>query len=85
MLATRLDPLTLDIDATLVTAHSEKESSAGTYKGGYGFAPMVASIDYGKDNGNGTGTGEILAGILRPGNKGANSALCRYLPNSVKW
>ncbi|GAA1495326.1 IS1380 family transposase [Paeniglutamicibacter kerguelensis] len=69
-LATRLDPLVIDIDATLVTAHSEKENSAGTYKGGYGFAPMIASVDYGKDN----GTGEILAAMLRPGNKGANSA-----------
>ena len=69
-LATRQDPLILDIDATLVTAHSEKENSAGTYKGGYGFAPMIASIDYGREN----GTGEILAAMLRPGNKGANSA-----------
>lgn len=69
-LATGLDPLIVDIDATLVTAHSEKEDSAGTYKGGYGFAPMVASIDYGKEN----GTGEILAAMMRPGNKGANSA-----------
>lgn len=69
-LATRLDPLIIDIDATLVTAHSEKEGSAGTYKGGYGFAPMLASIDYGLGN----GTGEILAAMLRPGNKTANSA-----------
>ncbi|MDO5745996.1 MAG: IS1380 family transposase [Micrococcaceae bacterium] len=69
-LATRLDPLMIDIDATLVAVHSEKEHSAGTYKGGYGFAPMVASIDYGKEN----GTGEILAAMLRPGNKTANNA-----------
>lgn len=69
-LATPLDSLTIDIDATLVTAHSEKQGSAGTYKGGYGFSPMIASIDYGKEN----GTGEILAAMLRPGNKGANSA-----------
>ncbi|MGB9034948.1 MAG: IS1380 family transposase [Paeniglutamicibacter sp.] len=70
VLATLLDPLTIDLDATLVTTHSDKEGSAGTYKGGYGFSPMIASIDYGKDN----GTGEILAAMLRPGNKGANSA-----------
>ena len=31
----------LDIDATLVTAHSDKEGAAGTYKGGYGFNPLV--------------------------------------------
>ena len=29
--------LTLDVDATLITAHSEKEKAAGSYKGGYGF------------------------------------------------
>ena len=31
----------LDIDATLLTAHSEKEGAAGTYKGGYGFHPLL--------------------------------------------
>jgi hypothetical protein len=31
--------LTLDVDATLITAHSEKEKTAGNYKGGYGFHP----------------------------------------------
>ena len=31
----------LDIDATLITAHSDKEGAAGTYKGGYGFNPLV--------------------------------------------
>ena len=31
----------LDIDGTLVTAHSEKEGAAGTYKGGFGFHPLA--------------------------------------------
>lgn len=44
--ATALDPLILDLDATLVTSHSDKEQAVGTYKGGYGFAPIVASVDY---------------------------------------
>ena len=57
--------LTIDLDATLITAHSEKDQAAGTYKGGYGFAPMLA---YGDE------TGEALAGELRPGNAGANNA-----------
>ena len=69
-LATPANPLTIDIDASLVRVHSEKESSAGTYKGGYGFSPMIAMADYGKTN----GTGEVLAVQLRPGNRGANSA-----------
>lgn len=29
--------LVLDIDATLITAHSEKDDAAGNYKGGFGF------------------------------------------------
>ena len=33
--------LILDIDATLVTAHSDKEGAAGTYKGGFGFHPLL--------------------------------------------
>jgi hypothetical protein len=60
--------LTIDIDATLVTAHSEKEQAAGNYKGGYGFHPLHAYADE---------TREALAGMLRPGNAGAkNSAAC---------
>ncbi|GAA2943840.1 IS1380-like element ISAar32 family transposase [Glutamicibacter bergerei] len=69
-LATAANPLIIDIDASLVHVHSEKESSAGTYKGGYGFSPMIAMADYGKAH----GTGEVLAVQLRPGNRGANSA-----------
>ncbi len=59
-------PLCIDLDATLVTAHSE--STAGTYKGGYGSHPLLAYLDRGE------GTGEGLAGVLRPGNAGANTA-----------
>ncbi|UTT40876.1 IS1380 family transposase [Glutamicibacter mishrai] len=68
--ATAANPLIIDIDASLVHVHSDKEHSAGTYKGGYGFSPMIAMADYGKTN----GTGEVLAVHLRPGNRGANSA-----------
>lgn len=59
------DRVTIDLDATLITAHSEKERAAGTFKGGYGFAPMLAYADE---------TGEALAAELRPGNAGANNA-----------
>lgn len=62
------EPLCLDLDATLVTAHSEKEGTAGTYKGGWGYHPNLAVLD------RGDGTGEPLAGQLRPGNAGANTA-----------
>jgi hypothetical protein len=55
--------IVLDIDATLVTAHSDKEGAAPTYKRGYGHHPMLCYLG-----------GEALAGLLRPGNAGANTA-----------
>jgi hypothetical protein len=58
--------LTIDVDATLITAHSEKEQAAGNYKGGYGFFPLQAYLGE---------TREALAGLLRPGNAGANTAV----------
>jgi hypothetical protein len=61
-------PLILDLDATLVDAHSDKQGAAGTYKGGFGFHPLGCWRD------RGDGAGEALAGILRPGNAAANTA-----------
>lgn len=63
------NPLVIDLDATLVTAHSEKELAAGNYKRGYGFHPLCAFLDHGA-----AGTGEPLAIMLRPGNAGSNTA-----------
>ena len=62
-------PLVIDLDATLVTAHSDKESAAPTFKRGYGFHPLCAFVDHGA-----TGTGEPLAILLRPGDAGSNTA-----------
>lgn len=53
----------VDFDATAIVVHSEKEQAAGHYKGGFGFNPLIASCGR-----------EILAGILRPGNAGANNS-----------
>jgi hypothetical protein len=55
----------LDLDATQITSQSEKQGAAGNYKGGYGFHPMLAYLD---------ASGEALAGVLRPGNAGSNTA-----------
>jgi Transposase DDE domain group 1 len=55
----------LDADATLVTAHSEKDQARATFKGGYGFHPLGAWCD---------NTHEMLAATLRPGNAGSNHA-----------
>lgn len=59
----------VDLDATLVTAHSEKEHAAPTFKRGFGFHPLLAFVDHGE-----AGSGETLAGLLRPGSAGANTA-----------
>jgi Transposase DDE domain group 1 len=56
----------IDIDATLISAHSEKDGAAGTFKGGFGFHPLLAYLDESR---------EALAGVLRAGNAGANTAV----------
>jgi hypothetical protein len=55
----------IDFDGTLITAHSDKEGAAPTYKRGFGHHPLLALLD---------GTGEALAGILRPGNAASNTS-----------
>lgn len=62
-------PLVIDLDATLLTAHSEKEQAAATFKRGYGFHPLIAFADHGP-----AGAGEMLVIRLRPGNTGSNTA-----------
>ena len=61
-------PVVIDVDATLVTAHSEKEAAAPTFKRGFGFHPLWAFVDHGAE-----GTGEPLAFLLRKGNAGSNT------------
>ena len=46
----------IDLDATLVTAHSDKEQATPTFKYGFGFHPMLAFCDHGE-----AGSGETLA------------------------
>ncbi len=58
-------PLIVDIDASLISTHAEKDGTAGTYKGGWGFHPLLAFLD---------GTREPLAAMLRPGNAPAHTA-----------
>jgi hypothetical protein len=54
----------IDMDATLITAHSAKEGAAPTWKMGYGFHPLAAWC---------SNTRECLAMLLRPGNAGSNT------------
>lgn len=62
-------PVVVDLDATLVGAHSEKEGATPNFKRGFGFHPLLAFVDHGAG-----GTGEPLVGMLRPGRANANTA-----------
>ena len=63
------DPLVIDVDATLVTVHADKQGARPTFKKGYGHHPLCAFADHGQP-----GTGEPLEMLLRAGNAGSNTA-----------
>jgi hypothetical protein len=54
----------IDIDATLITAHSEKAGAAVTFKKTFGFHPLAAWC---------ANTTESLSMLLRSGNAGSNT------------
>lgn len=56
----------IDIDATIITTKADKQDAAPTYKRTYGHHPLLAMC---------AETDEVLAGILRAGNAGANTAI----------
>jgi hypothetical protein len=60
-----LPALVVDLDASIVVCHSEKEQAAPTFKKTFGYHPMLAFCD---------NTGEFLAAVLRRGNAGSNTA-----------
>jgi len=62
--------LHIDIDATLVIDHSDnKTGAAPTWKKTFGYHPLLAFLDRPEIAG-----GEALAGLLRNGNAGSNTA-----------
>ena len=61
--------LRLDFDATITIAHSEKENAAATWKHTFGFHPLLCFLDRPE-----VAAGEALAGLLRAGNAGSNTA-----------
>ena len=63
------EELRLDFDATITIAHSEKENAAATWKRTFGFHPLLCFLDRPEVAG-----GEALAGLLRQGNAGSNTA-----------
>jgi hypothetical protein len=56
--------LVIDLDATLVTASSDKQGAAPAWKKGYGFHPLGGWL---------ASTRECLAMLLRPGNAGPDT------------
>jgi hypothetical protein len=61
--------VTVDLDATIVIARSEKDQARPTWKKTFGFHPMTARADHGQD-----GNGEPLAIMPRPANAGSDTA-----------
>lgn len=60
-----VDEIVLDVDATLIHLDSEgKDGAAATFKGGFGFAPMLCFVE----------PLGLAAGMLRPGGATANNA-----------
>jgi hypothetical protein len=57
--------LVIDLDAHIVVCHSEKQQAAPTFKHTFGHHPLLAFLD---------NTDEFLAGLLRRGNAGSNTA-----------
>jgi hypothetical protein len=61
--------LHLDIDATIVIAHSDKEWASPTWKHTFGFHPLLCVLDRPEIS-----SGEALSGMVRRGNAGSNTA-----------
>ena len=56
--------LVLDLDASIVICHSEKESATRTWKKTFGYHPLFCFLD---------NTREALSGLLREGRAGSNT------------
>lgn len=59
----------VDLDGVLVIAHSDKQDAAATWKRTFGHHPIMGFVDHGAG-----GAGEPVAGLLRAGNAGSNTA-----------
>jgi Transposase DDE domain group 1 len=56
--------LVLDVDASIVLCHSDKEQASKTWKKTFGYHPLFCFLD---------NTREALSGLLRPGRAGSNT------------
>lgn len=60
------DEVIIDVDSTIIRTKADKQDAAPTYKRTFGHHPLLAMC---------AETDEVLAGILRAGNAGANTAI----------
>ncbi|MCA1672297.1 MAG: transposase, partial [Actinobacteria bacterium] len=60
----------IDLDATLLTAHSGKEDAPRTWRKTFGFHPLLGFVYHGAG-----GAGEPVGELLRPGKAGSNTAV----------
>jgi hypothetical protein len=56
--------LVMDLDASIVICHSDKESATPTWKGSFSYHPLFCFLD---------NTREALSGMLREGRAGSNT------------
>ena len=78
--------LVIDLDATLITAHSDKEGAAPTFKMGYGFHPLAAWLfQYPRVPGHATASRERrVEHLRRPPHGAGRGAPADPLPDAVK-
>lgn len=72
--------LCLDLDATIVIAHSDKELASPTWGHTFGFHPLVCFLDRPE-----IASGEALAGVVRTGRAGSNTTAAGASPGMDFW
>jgi hypothetical protein len=68
--------LVLDVDATIVICHSDKELASKTWKRTYGYHPLLVFLD---------ATGEALSGLLRTGGPGRTPPPITSWSSTGRW
>ena len=77
--------LVIDLDATLITAHSDKEGAAPTFKMGYGFPAGGVVFQYPRVPGHATASRERrVEHLRRPPHGAGRGAPADPLPDAVK-
>jgi hypothetical protein len=73
-------PVIIDLDATIVIAHSQKEQAAPTWKKTFGHHPMTAWADHGQ-----AGSGDRWPSCCEPGTPGRTPRLTISRRPGSRW